>query len=287
MKTRSFEGKVAAITGAASGMGRSLAVLLARRGCEVAISDVNERGLEETAAMVKGARCTKRVVDVVNAEDMRAWADEVVREHGRVNLIFNNAGIAYSATVAGYDDADFQRVIDIDYWGVVNGTRAFLPHLEASGDGHVVNTSSVFGLIAFPGQSCYNSAKFAVRGFTECLRIELEITGSPVTATCVHPGGIKTNIARAARVHPSLAALGVDIESAGHEFEKLFRTSADDAAEIILRGVAKNQRRVLVGADARVIDTIQRLLPTSYQAVVSRLSARMMGRRARAARARA
>jgi NAD(P)-dependent dehydrogenase (short-subunit alcohol dehydrogenase family) len=279
MKTKSYSGKVAAITGAGSGMGRSLAVNLARRGCEVALSDIDERSLAETVGLVKNVssvRVTHRKVDVADAAAVKAWADQVAKDHGRVNLVFNNAGISYAATVEGYDDADFERIIDICFWGVVHGTRAFLPHLVASGDGHVVNTSSVFGIVAFPGQSSYNAAKFAVRGYTEALRVECEIKGSPVSATCIHPGGIKTNIAKASKVHESMRTLGIDdLEGASKRFEKAFRLSADDAAEIILRGVAKNARRVLVGADAHVIDLVQRVLPGRYHGVIARIHHRI------------
>ncbi len=275
MKT--FNGKVAAITGAASGMGRSLAILLARRGCEVALSDIDEKGLAETVAMIRDVRVTSRKLDVADRAAVYAWADEVVRAHGKVNLIFNNAGISIAATAAGADDEDIERVMNVDYWGVVYGSRAFLPHLVASGDGHVINTSSVFGLIAFPGQSAYNSAKFAVRGFTEALRIELEITRQNVSATCVHPGGIKTNIARASKVHHSLEELGIDISKAAKSFEKGFRVTADDAAEVILKGVQKNKRRVLIGTDARVIDTLQRLLPSSYHGILAKAALRTLG----------
>jgi NAD(P)-dependent dehydrogenase (short-subunit alcohol dehydrogenase family) len=276
MKTPSFSGKVAAITGAGSGMGRSLCVELARRGCEVAAADVDERGLAETASLCTGAKVSPRRVDVSRADELRAWASEVVRDHGRVNLLFNNAGISYGATVRDADDADFRRVIDVDFWGVVHGTRAFLPHLEASLDGHVVNISSIFGIIAFPGQAAYNSAKFAVRGFTEALRIELELTGSPVTATCVHPGGVKTNIARASKLHGSIEKLGVKMDDAVSEFESQFRLTADEAAQIILRGVQKNSRRVLVGSDAHLLDRMQRWLPGSYHGLIVRFARRRM-----------
>lgn len=288
---KSFAGKVAAVTGAASGMGRSLALALARRGCEVALSDVEERGLAETARLARAApsrvRVTSKRVDVSDERAVRAWAKEVVDEHGRCNLVFNNAGVAYAATVEGADLADFERVVDIDFWGVVHGTRAFLPYLRASGDGHVVNTSSLFGLIAFPGQSCYNAAKFAVRGFTEALRVELEITGAPVSATCVHPGGIKTNIVKASKVHPSMCDLGFDdIEAGKTRFERAFRVTADEAAEAILRGVQKDARRVLIGADARALDLLQRLLPGRYHGLLARASRRVLaGARPDAARA--
>ena len=217
-------------------MGRSLAVNLAKRGCEVAISDVDEVGLAETARLADaakpGLRVTKKVVDVSSEEQVKEWARDVATDHGRVNLIFNNAGIAYSSTVEGAEQKDFDRIMDINFWGVVYGTRQFLPFLRASGEGHVINTSSLFGLVAFPGNGTYNASKFAVRGFTEALRIELEITGAPVSATAVHPGGIKTNIARAAKMHPSMADLGItDSEKGKRDFEKMFRVTADDAAE--------------------------------------------------------
>ncbi len=270
---KSFEKKVAAITGAASGMGRCLAISLARRGCAVAISDVNEDGLAETAKLAgsHGVKVTTARVDVADRARIYAWADDVVADHGKCNLVFNNAGVGLGATVEGSGIADLEWIFAINFWGVVHGTRAFLPHLRASGEGHVVNTSSLFGLVAFPGQSAYNASKFAVRGFTESLQIELALTCAPVRATCVYPGGIKTNIARTARLHASLAELGVrDPENSAGLMEKMFKVTADDAADVILRGVQKNARRVLVGNDARAYDLIQRLAPGSYHGLVAR-----------------
>jgi NAD(P)-dependent dehydrogenase (short-subunit alcohol dehydrogenase family) len=278
VKTSTYSGKVAAVTGAASGMGRSLVIQLAAAGCEVAACDVDEVGLAETAKLSTGARVTTQRVDVSKNDQMKAWAEASVKAHGRVNLVFNNAGISYAATVQGFDDEDFKRVIDIDFWGVVHGTRSFMPHLTASGDGHVVNISSIFGIIGFPGQSAYNAAKFAVRGFTEALRIELEMTKAPVSATCVHPGGVKTNIARRTKVHASLSTLGVDLETATADFESQFRLTADEAAAIILSGVRKNARRVLVGWDARGIDLMQRLFPGSYHGLLARAGPRALKR---------
>jgi short-subunit dehydrogenase len=269
---KSFANKVAAITGAGSGMGRTLAVALARRGCHVAVSDVNEGSLAETATLAAqhGVKVTSRTVDVAKRDEVYAWADEVVRDHGRCNLVFNNAGVAHSSTIEGIDYADFEWIVGINFWGVVYGTKAFLPHLKASGDGHVVNTSSLFGLVGIPSQGTYNATKFAVRGFSEALREELEVTGAPVSATCVHPGGIKTNIARSARVDPSVKHLGVkDVEKSRASFEKMFRVTAEDAAETILRGVQRNARRVLVGMDAHFLDALQRLMPASYQKIVA------------------
>ena len=272
MKT--FEGKVAAVTGASSGIGRSLAVLLAESGCDLALSDINEAGLEETAAQARahGVNVTTARVDVADKDAVHAWADQVVAEHGRVNLIFNNAGVALGTTVEAMKYEDFEWLMGINFWGVVYGTKAFLPHLKASGDGHIVNVSSVFGLAGIPSQSAYNSAKFAVRGFTESLRQELEITGAPVSATSVHPGGIKTNIARAARMDDSIRDLGIgaaDDETVS-KFERAFITSPDKAARIILRAVANNRRRVLVGPDAYVFDWVVRLLPSTYQSIAKR-----------------
>ena len=268
---KSFANKVAAITGASSGMGRSLAIKLAQRNCEVAISDVNGAGLAETAELAGkfGVKVTSKRVDVGDKDEVLTWAEDVVRDHGKCNLIFNNAGVGLGSTVEGASFEESEWIVQINFWGVVYGTKAFLPHLRASGEGHVVNTSSLFGLMAFPGNSAYNATKFAVRGYTECLRMELEMMKAPVSASCVHPGGIKTNIARASRVNRSVMDLGVkDLDPA--KFERLFRVTADDAAEVILRGVQKNERRILVGTDARAYDLVQRLLPSRYQWVLTK-----------------
>lgn len=267
-----FRNKVAAITGAGSGIGRALATGLAKGGCEVALSDINEVGLEETASQARahGVKVSTERVDVSNRDAVHAWADTVVANHGRVNLIFNNAGVALGSTVESTNYEDFEWLMAINFWGVVYGTKAFLPHLKASGDGHVVNVSSILGLAGMPGQSAYNCAKFAVRGFTESLRQELAMTDAPVRATSVHPGGIKTNIARAARTDHSLREVGIDSEDPAKQFERAFITTADKAAEIILRGVAKQRGRVLVGPDAHAFDWIVRLLPCRYQAITLR-----------------
>ncbi len=276
---RSFQDKVAAITGAGSGIGRALAKALARRGCHLALSDVDMAGLAATVEELQGARIrvTSARVDVAQRDEVYGWAETVAREHARCNLIFNNAGVAYSSTVEGAELEQFERLMAINFWGVVYGTKAFLPHLRASGEGHVINVSSLFGLIAFPGSSAYNASKFAVRGFTECLQEELEIMRAPVHATSVHPGGIKTNIAQDARVHDSIRDLGADPATGRANLEKMFRTTAADAAEQILRAVQAKQRRVLVGGDARLLDAIQRVLPSSYQRLLA-LGARLRSR---------
>jgi len=278
---KSFANKVAAITGAGSGMGRTLALALARRQCHLALSDVNEEGLAETArqASALGVKVTTARVDVAKRDQVYAWADEVVRDHGKCNLIFNNAGVAHSASVEGTSYDDFEWIMGINFWGVVHGTKAFLPHLKASGDGHIINLSSLFGLVAIPSQSTYNATKFAVRGYTESLRQELELSGVPVSATCVHPGGIRTNIAKAARVDESLKDLGVtNLERSRKGFEKMLGMPPEKAAEIILKGVQRNSRRVLVGRDAQALDVLQRILPGTYQRLVTASARRTMMR---------
>ncbi|QIN79148.1 SDR family NAD(P)-dependent oxidoreductase [Rubrobacter marinus] len=275
---KSFSRKVAAVTGAGSGIGRALSMDLARRGCDLALADVDEGGLAGTveAARRLGVKVSGTRVDVAEREAVHAWADQAAAEHGGVNLIFNNAGVALGSTIEGGGYEDFEWLFRINFWGVVNGTKAFLPHLKSSGEGHVVNVSSVFALISVPGQGAYNASKSAVRGFTEALRMELELSGAPVSATSVHPGGIKTNVARSARSDESLRSLGVDPEESRKNFEKLFITEPEKAAQTILCAVQKDKRRVLVGPDAYVIDGLARLLPGAYQTVVKKLVMRSM-----------
>ena len=264
---KDLNNKVAVVTGAGSGIGRSLAKSLAARGCRLALSDVNEAGLAETAAGLDGVEVKTYRLDVSDRDAIYAHAAQVRKEFGQVNLIINNAGVALSATVREMTDADFKWVMDIDFWGVAHGTRAFLPYLIESGDGHVVNISSVFGLIGVPKQSAYNAAKFAVRGFTESLRQEMKLENQPVQVSCVHPGGIRTNIANAARMGKSENA-----EARRKGFDKLAMTTPDKAAEIIVKGILKNESRILVGPDAWGIDAINRLLGSAYQPLVERFS---------------
>ena len=278
---KSFNGRVAAITGAASGMGRALALALAREGCHLALADKNGPGLAQTVAIIKASTLspvtiTTQVLDVSDREAVQAWASETFEQHGQVNLIFNNAGVALSSTVEGVDYADLEWIVGINFWGVVHGTKAFLPYLKASGDGHVVNTSSVFGLFAQPGMSGYNATKFAVRGFTESLRQELDLQRCGVSATCVHPGGIRTDICRSSRIDANMTGFLIHSEQqARADFEKLFITDADKAANVILQGVRHNKRRVLIGRDACFLDLLARCLPAAYQALVVLASKRM------------
>jgi len=269
-----FAGKVAAVTGAGSGIGQALAIELARSGAKLAISDVDTEGLAATEERLKaiGAPVKADRLDVTEREAFGAYADAVVAHFGTVNQIYNNAGIAFAGDVEASQFKDIERVMDVDFWGVVNGTKVFLPHLIASGDGHVVNVSSIFGLFSVPGQAAYNSAKFAVRGFTEALRQEMVLAGHPVKVTCVHPGGIKTAIARNMET-----VEGVDKVELAQTFDKkLASTSPQKAARIILEAVRKNKARVLVGPDATALDLIVRATGSGYQRLFSTVMSRMV-----------
>ncbi len=264
---RKLSGKVAAVTGAGSGIGRALAQNLAEQGTRLALSDIDPDGLAATVALVKGlgVNVTSRQVDVADRAAVEAWASSVVDDHGAVHLVCNIAGVAVASSVTAISYEDFEWLMAIDFWGVVYGTKAFLPHLEAAGEGHIVNMSSVFGLVSVPTQSAYNAAKFAVRGFTDSLRMELEIAGSPVSCTTVHPGGVKTAIARRARIDPSVARFGGDPASAGDDFDRLAMTSPEKAARRIVEAVRQNRRRVVIGPDGVLIDLVSRLPASLYQ----------------------
>jgi NAD(P)-dependent dehydrogenase (short-subunit alcohol dehydrogenase family) len=260
------KGKVVVITGAGSGIGRALAYDLARRGAKLALSDVDPNGLAETVKQVQviGAPVRSVRLDVTDRAAVLRYAEEVVGDYGAVNVVINNAGIAFTGDIADMSFDQIERVMDVDFWGVVNGTKAFLPHLIASGDGHVVNISSLFGLLAVPGQSAYNAAKFAVRGFTEALRMEMQVAGHPVQVTCVHPGGIKTNIVR-----NSEAVDGQDVAELTSMFDKkLAKTSAEDAAATIVRAIIGNRPRAVVGTDAKFLDLVVRVLGPRYQRLI-------------------
>jgi short-subunit dehydrogenase len=276
---REFGGRVAAITGAGSGIGRALANALARQGAHVALSDIDDAGLAETVTQCEGfgVKITSQHLDVADRDAVYAWSDRVVAEHGKVNLIINNAGVALGATVESMSYEDFEWLMNINFWGVVYGTKAFLPHLKQSGEGHIVNLSSVFGLISVPSQSAYNAAKFAVRGFTDTLRMELEIEGADVSVTTIHPGGIKTNIARNARMHESVRDITGDPEKAAKEFERAFITSPEKAAAQILTAVRRDRRRALIGPDAKVIDVVSRLPAAIYQSILTKGAASRRG----------
>jgi hypothetical protein len=268
---KTLKDKVAAVTGAASGIGRALATNLAAKGCHLAISDIDEPGLRETTGLVAGrspdVKVTTHVVDVADREQVYRYADDVVREHGRANIIINNAGVAVGDTIEEVSYEDFEWIVNINFWGVVYGTKAFLPYLKKEPEGHVVNISSINGIVPNPLNGPYCSTKFAVRGFTETLRQELH--DSSVGVTVVHPGGIGTDIVRNARIRRHINPAKTP-EQLAMDFDKnVVRNTADFAAQAIIAGIEKNRQRVLVGGDARLLDRMTRLFPEGATRFVS------------------
>ncbi|MCW2991365.1 MAG: short-chain alcohol dehydrogenase [Solirubrobacterales bacterium] len=269
-KPKPLAGQTAVITGAGSGMGRSLAERLSGRGCPVAICDANEATLRETEAGLSGP-VLARVLDVRDRQGQLAFAAEVAEwAPAPIGAVFNNAGVALSQTVAEAAPEDDEWLMAINFDGVMHGTRAYLPILLEQGSGTIVNTSSVFGLAGIPTQSAYCASKFAVRGFTESLRHELR--GSGVRAATVHPGGIKTNIVRSGRMKADPRGLGRSSGELIAEFDALTRTTAERAAAIIHKGVDAGKARILVGADAHLIDVLTRLTPTHYYGAIERIT---------------
>ncbi|MEV0560632.1 SDR family NAD(P)-dependent oxidoreductase [Dactylosporangium sp. NPDC050588] len=274
-------GKVAVVTGAGSGIGRQLAAELARRGARLAVSDVDEAGLAATVEEVKalGAEVHAAPLDVADRAAVLAHAEAVAAHFGVVHQVYNNAGVAGGGrSVLDSDWAAYERTITVDLFGVIHGTKAFLPHLIASGDGHVVNVSSLNGIMAQPALSDYCAAKFGVRGFTEALRGELLAAGHPVRVSVVHPGGVRTNIATAALAHAR--GQGADVTARDEARtrlynEKLLTMPADRAARIIVAGVEANRPRILVGNDARSADLLVRWLPRWYPRLTARLERRL------------
>jgi short-subunit dehydrogenase len=263
--------KTAIITGAGSGIGQATSVALAKRGCHVIITDINENGLQTTADMLTpynvNVRC--EILDVGDKQAIHAFADKIHADYTQIDVLVNNAGVALGGTFEQVHADDFEWLMDINFYGVVRMTRALMPLLEASPRAQLVNISSVFGIIAPPGQTAYSASKFAVRGFSESLRHELQEAGSNVGVTQVHPGGIKTNIAKSARV-----AEGVppeDVEAEQKEFERLLVFPAEKAGEVIVQGIEKRRDRVLIGNDAKIIAMVTRFFQMSYYRLLRRL----------------
>jgi NAD(P)-dependent dehydrogenase (short-subunit alcohol dehydrogenase family) len=275
MKT--FKNKVAVITGAGSGMGRYLAILLAKDGADVCICDVNEKTLGETSAMLRkfNVSVSSHLLDVSDKESIEALPQKVIDQHGKVDLVFNNAGVTAGAHFKDMDENNWDWVMGINFNGVVNSTRAFIPHMINNSEAAIVNTSSIFGMVAVPGQTVYHATKFAVRGFTESLALEMKQTNPNLQIHCVHPGHIGTNIAATARMsdedfndnetRPSI--FSKNAPKTQQEMGELFREGGmhpSKAAKIILNGVKKNKSRIFIGLDARLLDLSQRLFPKHY-----------------------
>lgn len=273
---------VAVITGAGSGIGQALALQLADRNASLAISDINPSTLEDTVKQLtaKGVDVHAQVLDVSDRQAVFNYAELVAGRFDEVNLVINNAGVALASGLFSNTTIDeFEWLMGINFSGVLYGTKAFLPLLEQAKWGHIVNISSLFGLIGVAEQSAYNSSKFAVRGLTEALRNELELTNSTVSATSIHPGGIKTNIARNAKEGELLNdSEKKELESSRDDFDKFAKTTSKSAAEQILSGVEKNQRRVLIGNDAKLLDWIQRHFPNKYHKFFVWMSKKISGK---------
>jgi len=266
---KNLKGKTAAVTGAGSGMGRETALLLAKEGCNLAIADINETAVEETAvcAEKEGVKVTRHVVDVSDKKAVYKFADDTSASHGSIHIIMNNAGVSLTAGIGSMNLADFEWIMNINFWGVVYGTQAFLPYIRKSGEGCIVNVSSVFGLMGVPTQSAYCASKFAVRGFTESLQQELELAGGRIKAVSVHPGAVNTNIVLNSRFE-QVDGFVQDKNKAAAKFEKIVKTTADEAASFILEAIKKDTRRLIIGSDARMIDRFQRLFPSRYQDIM-------------------
>ncbi|MEH6559145.1 MAG: SDR family NAD(P)-dependent oxidoreductase [Oceanicoccus sp.] len=268
---KSFSQQVAVITGAGSGMGRALAIELAKQNCAVAISDVVEETLLETAAMLGeyNVKVNSECLDIADRSAVERYAKDTYETFGKINLVFNNAGVSVTDSAEHMSYVDFEWLMNINFWGVVHGTKAFLPYLQQADQAHIINTSSIFGILSFPTQSAYNASKFAVRGYTESLRQELSDTH--IGVSCVHPGGVKTNIVNTSRYTTA------DNESPTKEelmetFQEMAGLTSEEAALVILNGVKKNKARILVGKDAHFLAFTARIAPASYPKILRLIS---------------
>src|SRR5882757_6894112 len=267
-----IRGSAAAVTGAASGIGRALALELARRGCDLALADRDEAGLQAVAAEIAKAgqrKVTVHRVDVGEASEIAAFAEAAGAAHPALNIVVNNAGVALLGQFNEIDQAQMEWLININFWGVVHSTRAFLPQLARQREAHIVNLSSIFGIIAPPGQTAYCAAKFAVRGFSESLRHELAMANSPVRLSVVHPGGVATNIARNSRTGTGVTDNARRAQSIDR-FDAVAKTTPPAAAQRIIVGIEKNQPRILIGGDAWFMDLLQRFRPATYWPVLAK-----------------
>jgi NAD(P)-dependent dehydrogenase (short-subunit alcohol dehydrogenase family) len=263
-------GRVAAVTGAGHGIGRGVALALAAAGCRLALSDIDQERLRQTVALLPPESTVRTwLVDVADRSAVSGWAEEVAAEFGGVDIVVNNAGIAHLGTVAGTSYEDLQRILDTNLMGTVHGTKAFLPLLAQSDSAHLVNVASIFGVVAVPTQSAYAISKFAVRGFSEALAAEMRLLGTGVQVHVVLPGGVATAIARDASAGDAEGLIDVERTRAG--FHLVARTTPEEAGRIIVRGVRRGRRRILIGTDALLLDVAARLLPTGYQSIVVRV----------------
>jgi short-subunit dehydrogenase len=275
-----ISGSAAAVTGAASGIGRALALELAARGCDLALADRDEAGLQTVAAEIAKAHVCEvslHRVDVGEPGQIEEFAAAATAAHPRLNIVINNAGVALLGGFSEIDQAQMDWLFNINFWGVVHATRAFLPHLAKQREAHIVNLSSIFGIIAPPGQTAYSAAKFAVRGFSESLRHELAMANSPVRLSVVHPGGVSTSIVRNSRTGIGVTDNARRAQSIDR-FDAVARTTPTAAALRIIEGIEKNAPRILIGNDARMMDLLQRFRPGTYWAVLAKRIEKMTAR---------
>jgi short-subunit dehydrogenase len=272
-------GTAAAVTGAAGGIGRALALELAARGADLALADRDEAGLASVAAEIGNKqKVTTHRVDVGEPADIKAFAQAAIAAHPSLNILVNNAGVALMGQFCEIDQSQMEWLMNINFWGTVHATRAFLPHLATRGEAHIVNLSSIFGIIGPPGQTAYSASKFAVRGFSESLRHELQMAKSPVRLSVVHPGGVATNIARNSRVGSLMADNGRRVEAI-ERFEKVATKSPGAAAMRIIHGIERNEPRILIGSDARFMDLLQRFRPVAYWSLMAKRIEKMSNRK--------
>jgi short-subunit dehydrogenase len=265
-----IRGAAAAVTGAASGIGKALAIELAARGAELALADRDEAGLASVAAEIGSkAKVSTHRVDVGEPAQIAGFVREAIAAHPALNIVVNNAGVALLGQFHEIDQAQMEWLFNINFWGAVHSTRAFLPHLATRREAHIVNVSSIFGIVAPPGQTAYAAAKFALRGFSESLRHELQMANSPVRLSVVHPGGILTNIVRNSRAGSGVTDNARRAESI-ERFDQIAKTTPQQAAKAIIDGIERNRPRILIGGDARMMDFLQRLWPATYWAVLAR-----------------
>jgi NAD(P)-dependent dehydrogenase (short-subunit alcohol dehydrogenase family) len=259
---RELKGRVAVVSGAASGIGRAVSLELGKHGCDLAICDLDDTGLEQTANEVRalGRRVSRHRVDVADRQQMQRFADQVVAEYGRVEILVNNAGVTVTADFEQHSLEDWEWILGVNLWGVIHGCKFFLPHLKQAGEAHIVNVSSVFGLIGVPGQSSYCATKFAVRGLSEALWAELKSHG--IGVTCVHPAGVRTNIVRSARTADEAD------KAQAVEFIDSNSITPERCAQRIVRAIRDNRMRLLDSPTAFVIDTIKRVTPVASQRVI-------------------
>ncbi|PCJ46500.1 MAG: hypothetical protein COA99_02710 [Moraxellaceae bacterium] len=279
---KNLVGKVAAVTGAGSGIGKSTAIELAKQGCDLAISDINSEQLDETAKAIEsiGVKVVATVFDVTDKEAFFDWADATNEEFGRVNLIVNIAGVALGAKISEMSLEDFEWLMDINFWGMVYGSKAFLPFLKQSGEGHIVNVSSLAGFMPVVGASAYVASKFAIRGFTESLRMELDIERCGVSASSVHPGVIRTNIVKNSKLYNSiLETASISEEAARNIFDRSsLGLSSEKAAKVIVSGIKRNKSRILVGIDAYIGELFLRVSPVGFNKLIA-MGVRLADRR--------